>query len=113
MKIYCLINVGNSLTDEISQLLFDTAQKVMANKSRKSRLKLAAVKLSGEIVTSYEVGFMGSVAGIVFKASFDWDEGTAKTDFIVRPVNDPDEIKRVQWVRTPLFQTKSSDAILN
>lgn len=107
MKIYCLISTGTALTDEILNLIFDSAQQMLARRDNKMRLKLPHRKLKGEIRTGYKVGFMGAVAGIVCSASLDWDEGTASTDFIVRPTEKRSVADNIKWMRTPLFPETS------
>ncbi len=112
--IYCLVTNGNSLTTGIASLLFEECQEAMDNKERKRRLKVPEIGLTGEISTSYKLGFIGTVAGIIFKANVDWEGGSVKAEFIVRPLRDHHNLMGGgRWVNTPLFPLKASDPTKN
>ncbi len=113
MKIYCLIAVGGSLTDEVADFLFKSAQEIIKRKDRNGRLNLKSLGLTGEIKTDYKVGFMGAVVGIIFSANFDWEEGSIKTDFIVRPAPREEEMEGSRWVKVPFFPVRNFDPVLN
>ncbi len=112
MKIYCLINDGQSLDEEIFQLLFESAQEVMGSNNRTLRIALPSRELTGEITTEYKTGFMGSVVGFIFTARIDWDGGSSKTDLIDRSAKGMDKTKNIRWVRAPLFPLMP-DPVLN
>ena len=106
--IYCLVTKGKGLTEGIASLLFEECQEAMDNKQRKRRLKVPEIGLTGEVRTSYKLGFMGTVTGIIFNASVDWEDGSVQTEFIVRPLNDRHNLMgRGRWVNTPLFPLKT------
>jgi hypothetical protein len=105
--IYCLVTKGKGLTDDIANLLFEECQEAMDNKQRKRRFKLPEIGLTGEIRTSYKLGFIGTVTGIIFNASVDWNNGSVQTEFIVRPLKDHHNLMGYgQWVQAPLFPLK-------
>jgi hypothetical protein len=105
--IYCVVNDGNSLPFEISDFLLWMAHDLMAGRERKRRVRLDSFELTGEITTEYKYGSMGgSAGGIVFFATLDWNSGSTKIDYIVRPLKDHHELLGGCWVRTPLFPIK-------
>jgi hypothetical protein len=107
--IYCLVTKGNGLTQGIASLLFEECQEAMDNNERKRRFKLPEIGLTGEIRTSYKLGFIGTVAGIIFNTSVDWDNGSVQAEFIVRPLNDHHKHMGCgRWVNTPLFPSEES-----
>lgn len=86
----------------------------MDRKDRKNRLVMYNEGLTSEITTEYKIGFMGTIAGIIFHANFDWQEGSTKTDFIVRPIKNRDELLGGKWIRAPFFEEElHSDPVLN
>lgn len=96
-QIFCLITDGIPLTDEVNNLLLMSAYDMIDTKNRKQKLRLKSIKLTGEITTQYKIGFIGTVSGIIFSAKLDWDSGTTKTEFIVRPIKDRSVLKRGKW----------------
>ena len=101
-KIHCLINNGHGLTDEIADLLVETAYIMMESNDKKKPIKLKRIGLKGEITTTYSLGLLGSVAGFTFRANFDWNNGSSKTDFIVKPLKDFHKLRRkMHWESVP------------
>ena len=100
-QIYCLMTNGGSIPDVISDALFIVAQKMLADKDRKKRLSYVQMKLTAEVTTDNKLGMMGAIAGITFEAKVDWDGGSIKTIFIVRPFKDIRKIPMGGWKTCP------------
>ena len=91
MKLYCLINTGTAMDEEIANAIFDAAQEVLRSKKlRTKRITLPSRELTGEIQTAFKLGTLGTTVGFVFRASLDWDQGSCKTEFIVRQLENPE-----------------------
>lgn len=99
--IYCLIFTGTPLSNGIRDLLFKSAQDLMRENSRKKRISEEEAGLNGQLTTSYKLGMLGSACGFIFTAEMDWDEGSTKIQYIVRPVRQKfldEKMKDMKWV---------------
>ncbi len=100
MQIYCIFTQGY-IHPAIGAMLLNAAHDLMEGRSRKKRLKVPEYELTGEIKTSYKYGSIGTVGGIVFKATFDSILGSATTEFIVTPKDRP-AIEKLYFGPVPL-----------
>lgn len=107
MKIYCVVSDGQSIDEEIAELLFRSAQGILKRKDKKSKLSHKPMGLTGEVKTENKIGNMGPVFGIIFNAEFDWQGGSTKIEFLTKPVME-DENKKVKWFKVPLFPCNPS-----
>ncbi len=103
MKIYCVVNNGNSIDEQIAELLFEAAQRLFDDKGKKARLINKSMNLTGIVATENKFGNVGSIFGIIFNAEFDWDGGSTKIEFIAKPVSNEDKQKKFKWRRASLF----------
>lgn len=81
-KVYCLMCVGGSLSDDIRSALFDTAQDMIEKKKPRWRLKRR--EFEGEVKTRGKVACIGGLSGIVFYAIVETEERKFKISYIVR-----------------------------
>ena len=100
--IYCLLNTGTPITSELGNYILKSAWSLLDSKGHKKRLRLKQIELTGEITTRHLVSSIGSVTGILFHVNIDWQDGSTKTDFIVRPrprtkVRDDELLNKGLW----------------
>ena len=82
-KLYCLMAAGPGLTDQIRNILFNTAQDMFKKERMKHTIK--GEDCEGIVTTEGEHAAMGCIAGIVFCAEFETEIGKIKVRYIVRP----------------------------
>ena len=62
----CLMLRGGSLTDDLRDVLFYTAQEMLLH--RQSRHKITADGMEGIVTTKHRYACVGGIAGVVFRA---------------------------------------------
>src|ERR1700745_3915636 len=92
---YCLMINGGTLTDQIRTTLLFISHEMISRKDRRFRLKKKTHDVDGEIKTDYKVGFLGAYTGIMFRANFDTDEDNIDVLFVVKPVENQEELQPV------------------
>jgi hypothetical protein len=71
------------MSDPIRDLLFDTAQEMIAEKREKRKIKSGAG--TGTITTAGETACIAGFVGTVFSAELETPQGALEVQFIVRP----------------------------
>ena len=80
--ISCLVTSKVSLTDDMRYTLYRTAFEMYANKIPERKVRMAGLRAT--IKTDGKHGVMGTIAGIVFTATVDTDQGEGLVTYIVR-----------------------------
>jgi hypothetical protein len=82
-EIYCLMSGGRSLTEDDSDLIFETARQ-MCREVRKSQ-RVKSKDIEGVVTTSFVEARIGTIKGVKFSAELESKHGLLKVDYIVRP----------------------------
>lgn len=84
--IHCCMVRGQSLSDGARNILFDTAQEMV--RGGKERRKIKGEDFEGLVTTRGETAIMGSLAGIVFHAEVECEDGRrSNVTYLVRPAD--------------------------
>ena len=71
---------GIPIDDRIRNMLFHVSRTML--KTGKEKVRVKSNFLEGVVTTDFEIGCMGSVAGVVFSAEIDTEKGSGKASFI-------------------------------
>lgn len=83
--INCLMWTGDTINDDLRNLLFNTAQDMLAGKTPEAVIKTDWCE--GPIQTKFEIKGIGSTFGYKFDASIDWGNKHTKIEFIIKEQN--------------------------
>lgn len=80
--IACVVLQGSRLTDSVRTQICITASELMKRGAKK--IKTKTDDFEGFVSTQGKTGVLGSIAGIVFVADGESDEGRIRVEFIMR-----------------------------
>jgi len=73
---------GPGLTDDVRTILYKTAQKMLRKEWSKQKIK--GEGFEGLITTKNETSVMGSIAGILFKATVETEATKTRVHYLIR-----------------------------
>jgi hypothetical protein len=95
-EFYCMMQSQVVLTEEMANVLFDTAAAMYKNDNRKATVKTEGME--GQVMTTFNKAALLWICGILFTAEVETDLGKGKISFIVR-MNDLPENYKFDWIR--------------
>lgn len=110
--INCLMWTGDTINDDLRNLLYNTAQDMLAKKINISTLNEDWCE--GSVTTNFSVSGIGGTFGYKFNASVDWHDKHTKIEFIIKESNI--RYNGVSWTEvTPeeIFSNPDVDPKLN
>jgi hypothetical protein len=84
-KVYCLMFSGPGLTDNIRNILFDTAQEMV--RKNKKKQKVEGENFEGQVTTLNKVIVNGGVTGMLFNAMIETEKASRVVSYMIRPTD--------------------------